>query len=137
MLEDAGRQRTALLAVIALSLACAPVSWVDDGITPSWVVYPVVLLIALWRVRRGTGALFVAISATVFFLVHLPWTWAALTGADENPLDRESPSSPLQWLVTLCLVPLLTAAVGWLVWVQRRRGAERTPTATDQEHAAS
>jgi hypothetical protein len=27
-------------------LLCAPVSWIDDGITPSWVVYPIALLIA-------------------------------------------------------------------------------------------
>ena len=113
--------RNLLLTVLALSLVCAPVSWVDDGITPSWVVYPVVLLIGLWRVLRGAGALFLAIAATVFFVVHLPWTWAALTGADENPLDRESPSSPAQWLITLCIVPLVTAAVGLWVWGQQRK----------------
>ena len=39
--------RQALLGVIILSLICAPVSWVDDGITPSWIVYPVVLLVVL------------------------------------------------------------------------------------------
>jgi hypothetical protein len=118
------QQRTALLSVILLSLACAPVSWIDDGVTPSWVVYPIALLVALWRVIRGEGALFVAIAATIFFLVHLPWTWAALTGAENNPLDRESPSNPLQWLITLCVIPLITAAIGWLVWRQRRAHAD-------------
>jgi len=91
--------------MIIVSLLCAHVSWADDGITPSWVVYPIVLLIALRRSRRGSGALFVSIAALAFLLVHLPWTCTALTGADENPLDRASPSSPVQWLVTLFVVP--------------------------------
>ena len=112
--------RRVLLVVIILSLICAPISWVDDGVTPSFVVYPIVLLVALWRVLRGGGALFVGIAALVFLLVHLPWTWAALTGADSNPLDRESPSSPVQWLVTLFAVPLLTTVAGWLIWFRDR-----------------
>ena len=120
------QQRTALVSVILLSLACAPVSWIDDGLTISFVIYPIALLVALWRVIRGEGALFVAIAATIFFLVHLPWTWAALTGAESNPLDRESPSSPLQWLITLCVIPLITAAIGWLIWRQRRAHADLT-----------
>jgi hypothetical protein len=117
------RRRTILFTLIAVNLLCAPISWVDDGVTPSWVVYPIVLLIAAWRVARGHGELFVAIAATVFWVVHLPWTWAALTGAGENPLDRESPSSPVQWLITLCLVPLVTAGVAWYLWRLGRREA--------------
>jgi hypothetical protein len=117
---DVQQWRRALPLMIILSLLCAPISWVDDGITPSWVVYPIVLLIALWRVRRGSGALFVGIAALVFLLVHLPWTWAGLTGADENPLDRASPSSPVQWLITLFAVPLLTSTVGWATWFKER-----------------
>ena len=118
--------RQAVLALVILSLLCAPVSWIDDGITPSWVVYPIVLLIALWRLRRGTGALFVGIAALVFLLVHVPWTYAALTGAEHNPLDRAAPSSPVQWLITLFVVPLVTSAVAFLTWHRER--SER-PTA--------
>ena len=66
--------RRALLVMIIASLLCAPASWVDDGITPSWVVYPITLIIALWRYRSGHGALFVAIAALVFLIVHLPWS---------------------------------------------------------------
>lgn len=116
--------RTALVVVIVASLLCAPVSWVDDGVTPSWVVYPLVLLVALWRVHRGRGALFVAVAALVFLVVHLPWTWAAVTGADHNPLDRASPSSPAQWLITLFVVPLVTTAVGWAAWTRDRKPLE-------------
>ena len=114
------RRGQALAAVIVISLLCAPVSWIDDGITPSWIVYPVVLLIALWRVSRGSGALFVGIAALVFLVVHLPWTYAAITGADENPLDRASPSSPVQWLITLFAVPVATCAVGFVIWFRER-----------------
>ncbi|SRR6266540_18132 len=112
--------RRALLVMITVSLLCAPVSWVDDGVTPSWVVYPIVLLIALWRFRRGHAALLVGIAALAFLIVHLPWSWAALTGADTNPLDRDSPSSLVQWLITLFAVPALTSAVGWITWSKQR-----------------
>ena len=121
--------RTILTVLILANLVCAPVSWVDDGITPSWIVYPLVLLLALWRVRRGQGALFVAIAATVFVVIHLPWTWAALTGADENPLDRDSPSSPVQWLITLFIVPAVTATIGWVLWHRRRTPSSPVRTA--------
>ena len=120
--EEVGRQfpwRQAVLALVLLSLLCAPVSWIDDGITPSWIVYPVVLLIALWRIRRGHGALYVGIAALVFLLVHLPWTRAALTGAGP-PLDRALPSSPVQWVVTLFVVPFATSLVGFVAWAQER-----------------
>ena len=117
---DTSSLRRAVLALVIVSLLCAPVSWIDDGITPSWIVYPIVLLIALWRLRRGSGALFVGIAALVFLLVHLPWTYAALTGAEQNPLDRASPSSPVQWLITLFLVPLVTSAVGFAAWRRER-----------------
>jgi hypothetical protein len=106
--------------MIIVSLLCAPVSWIDDGLTPSWVVYPIALLVALWRYRRGRGSLFVAIAALVFLIVHLPWSWAAVSGTGRNPLDRASPSSPVQWLVTLLIVPLLTSATGWITWSRER-----------------
>jgi hypothetical protein len=106
--------------MVVVSLLCAPVSWIDDGITPSWVVYPLILFVALWRLRAGKGTLFVGIAALVFLLVHVPWTYAALTGAEQNPLDRASPSSPVQWLITLFLVPLVTTVVGFLTWHRER-----------------
>ena len=112
--------RRALLLMIIVSLLCAPVSWVDDGFTPSWVVYPIALIVALWRYWTGHGALFVAIAALVFLIVHLPWSWAAITGAENNPLDRESPSSPVQWLITLSVVPLLTTAIAGITWFKQR-----------------
>jgi hypothetical protein len=81
---------------------------------------PIALLIALWRFRLGHGAPFVAIAALVFLIIHLPWTWAAITGAESNPLDRDSPSSSVQWIVTLFAVPLITCAIGWITWSKQR-----------------
>lgn len=111
---------TALLVVVVLNLLCAPWSWIDDGVTPSWVVYPLVLLVALYRLRRqDRGRLMVAIAASVFLVVHIPWVVAAVSG-DENPLDPDGPFNPGQWLVTLLVAPLAAAAVAWPAWRQHR-----------------
>ncbi len=118
---DAPPWRRLLMPAIVVSLLCAPWSWLDDGITPSWIVYPLVLLVGAWRVREGHGALFLGVAALVFLVVHLPWTWAAITGAETNPLNRESPSSPVQWLLTLFVVPLAASVIGWAAWVAERR----------------
>lgn len=111
--------RIMLLLVLA-SLACAPVSWIVDGVTPSFVVYPVALLVGLWRRSRGAGTLYFGIAGTIFLLIHLPWTWAAVTGADTNPVNQSAPAQPVEWLVTLFLVPLATAIVGFVCWRQQR-----------------
>jgi hypothetical protein len=84
-------------------------------------VYPIVLLVGLWRMRRGGGTLYFGIAATVFLLVHIPWTWAAFTGADSNPLSAEDPAHPLEWAATLFAVPLLTALAGFAAWREARR----------------
>ncbi|MDQ3823164.1 MAG: hypothetical protein M3321_07980 [Actinomycetota bacterium] len=117
------RWRGALVGLVLVSLACAPVSWVDEGFTPSWVVYPIALLVGLYRLRRGgeTGTLYVGIAALVFLIVHLPWTYAAVFG-DENPLNPDREFSPVQWLVTLFAIPLATAVVAWLARREARTG---------------
>jgi hypothetical protein len=57
--------------------------------------------------------------------VHIPWTWAAFTGADSNPLSAEDPAHPLEWGVTLFAVPLLTAITGVAASREAEREAER------------
>ena len=112
--------RTALLSLVVLSLICAPISWIDDGITPSWIVYPLLLLFGLWRMWRGKGTLYFGITATIFLLVHLPFSWAAVIG-DHSPAGADRPYNPVQWLITLFAVPLLTAIAGFLAWRELRR----------------
>jgi hypothetical protein len=112
-----------LRAAIIVSLLCAPVSWVDDGITPSWIVYPILLLVAWWRLRSGNGALMVGVVALAFLLVHLPFSWAAVSGADTSPSNPDLATSPIQWLVTLFVVPALTSTVGWITWLKSREAS--------------
>jgi hypothetical protein len=89
--RDSSLRRAFVLTFVLASLACAPVSWVLDGVTPSWIVYPLVLLVGLWRFRRGGGTLFFSIAATIFLLVHLPFTLAAITDSGENPYKDSVP----------------------------------------------
>src|SRR5215210_930759 len=105
----ASRRRTTLLALVVASLACAPWSWIVDGLTPSWVVYPVVLIVVLWPIRKGKGALLLGIPATVFLVVHLPWAWSALTGERAGSVPNELAVHRFEWALTLFVVPLLTA----------------------------
>jgi hypothetical protein len=119
--------RTVLLALVVVSLACAPVSWIDDGFTPSWIIYPLILLVGLWRMWRGHGTLYFGIAGTIFLLVHIPFTWAALFGS-QSPTGTDNPYNPVQWLITLFAVPLLTVIAGFLAWRearQARRSSER------------
>jgi hypothetical protein len=117
--------RRACMGMVLGSLVCAPVSWIDDGVTPSWVGYPVLLVVAAWRLRRGRGALFVAVTALLFLIVHLPFTWASMTGAEYSPTSRAQPTSAVQWPITLFAVPLVTSAVGWTTWYKERATGSR------------
>ena len=90
------------------------------GIALARLETAILLLLALWRLRSGKGALLVGVVALVFLLVHLPFTWAALSGADTSPSNPDLPTSPVQWLVTLFVVPALTSAVGWITWLKER-----------------
>ena len=122
-----GQCRRSCLVMVLVSLVCAPISWVDDGVTPSWVVYPVVLLVAARRLLRGRGALFLGAAAVVFLTVHLPFAWAGITSAEHSPTNSALPASPIQWLVTLFAVPLVTSAVGWTTWSKERSRSVTSP----------
>jgi hypothetical protein len=92
--------RTVLLALVVVSLACAPVSWIDDGFTPSWIIYPLTLLVGLWRMWPGHATLYFGIAETIFLLVHIPFIWTALFGS-RSPTGADKPYNPVQWLITL------------------------------------
>lgn len=119
--------RTTLLALVAVGLACAPWSWIVDGVTPSWVVYPVVLLVGLWRIARGGSTLYFGIAATIFLLVHVPWTWTAFTGQRISPLPAGIAVHRVEWTTTLFIVPLLTAFAGFAAWWQTRTSTSTQP----------
>jgi len=115
-----GRTILLVLVLVVASLACAPWSWVVDGVTPSFVVYPLALLVGLWRMRRGGGTLYFGIAAGVFFLVHLPWAWTAFTGERTGFLPDDLATHRFEWAVTLFVVPLLTAVAGFAAWREAR-----------------
>jgi hypothetical protein len=117
----ATRWRAALLVLIGASLASAPWSWIVDGLTPSWVVYPIVLLIGLWRMRRGGGTLYFAVAASVVLLVHVPFTWTAFTGERTSFLPDDLATHRLEWAITLFAIPLLTAVAGFGAWREAKR----------------
>ena len=106
-------------ALAIVNVLCAPVSWIDDGLTPSWVVYPLALLVGLWRLRRGKGLVFLAVAAIVFLLVHLPWSFAFLFGG-EHPLDSDLEYSPVQWNLTLLVAPAALAIAALWAWRRER-----------------
>jgi len=114
--------RTGALALALVSIAYAPVSWLVDGITPSYVVYPLLLLVGLWRYRHGAGMLFFGVTATIFVIVHAPFTWAAVAGGT-NPANGSPVHHPVEWIVSLLVLPVLTATAGFVAW--RREGAAR------------
>jgi hypothetical protein len=116
------RQVVAALAIV--NILCAPVSWIDEFVTPSWVVYPLALLTGLWRLRRGKGLVFLAVAAAVFLLVHLPWSFAFVLGGD-HPIDSDLEYSPVQWFLTLLVAPLALLVAALWAWRRERLETSR------------
>jgi hypothetical protein len=98
-----------LLALAALGLVFAVVSWIVEGVTPSWIVFPILLLVGLVRARRGgsSGTVWLGLSALVFLLVHLPFDKAALSDQCVNPTGSDKACHPAWWLVSLGAFPFL------------------------------
>ena len=92
-----------MLALAALGLVFAVVSWIVEGVTPSWIVFPILLLVGLVRARRGrsSGIVWLGLSALVFLLVHLPFDKAALSGTASIRRIRTRPAIRLGGLSLL------------------------------------
>jgi hypothetical protein len=107
-----------LVAAVAINLLGGLVFTLTEGLVPSWVVYPILLIIGLWMLHKRpiNGVLFLLGSATLFLLIHLPFTvligWRGSQCADCSPT--------LLW-VTLFIVPLLTNFAAIMAWQQARR----------------
>jgi hypothetical protein len=111
-----------LVVIVAANLLGGLVFTLTEGLVPSWVVYPILLIIGLWMLRRRaiTGALFLLGSAALFLLIHLPFT--VLIGLRGSQCADCSPT--LLW-VTLFIVPLLTAFAAMMTWQQVRRNESK------------
>jgi hypothetical protein len=64
----------------------------------------------------------VGVVALAFLLIHLPFSWAAVSGAD-RPATADVPTSPIQWPVTLFVVPAITSTIGWITWRKSREAS--------------
>ena len=111
-----------LIVAVAANLLGGLVFTLTEGLVPSWVVYPILLIIGLWMLHRRaiTGALFLLGSAALFLLIHLPFT--LLVGLRGSQCPDCSPT--LLW-VTLFIVPLLTAFAAMRTWQQVRRNESK------------
>ena len=81
-----------LLGLVTVNLVAGVVSLLDEGATPSWVVYPLLLLVGtallVWTPGR-IGIAFLGVSALLFLLVHVPFTVEAFSpGPCVNPGRR-------------------------------------------------
>lgn len=106
-----------LVVAVVANLLGGFVFTLTEGLVQSWVVYPILLIIGLWILHRRaiTGALFLLGSATLFLVIHLPFT--LLVGLRGSQCPDCSPT--LLW-VTLFIVPLLTTFVAMIAWQQAR-----------------
>ncbi len=111
-----------LVGAVAANLLGGLVFTLTESLVPSWVVYPILLIIGLWILRRRaiTGALFLLGSAVLFLLVHLPFTLLVGLRGSQCP----DCSLTLLW-VTFIIVPLLTAFAAMMTWQQVRRNESK------------
>ena len=107
-----------LVVAVAANLLGGLVFTLTEGLVPSWVVYPLLLIMGLWMLRRHSivGALFLLGSAVLFFLIHLPFT--VLVGLRGSQCADCSPT--LLW-ITLFIMSLLIVFVAIMAWRQARR----------------
>jgi len=117
--------------LVGVNLAAGLWSLIIDGVTPSWVVYPVLLVITIALLRRGMAAAsgYLAGLAALFTVMHLPFARAAVSPDCVHPADPDLVCHPLTWVVTLGIVPALTAVVATAVFLlARRKRLQPAPT---------
>jgi len=105
--------RPVLFALLGLNLAAAVWSWAVDGPTPSWVVYPLLLVAVPFLLRGGErrAAVYLSAVAALFTLVHMGFLRASVSDSCVHPADPDLACHPTTWLVTLGLVPAVTAVL--------------------------
>ena len=111
-----------LLALAVLSLGLGVASWIIEGITPSWIVFPIFLVLGLVRARKGgsSGIVWFGVSAFVFLLVHIPFDKAALSKHCVNPTGSDKACHRFFWLTSLGAVPLLVVVTAVVAFREAR-----------------
>ena len=127
MLQPAAWSKAVILLAI-LGLVFAVVSWIVEGVTPSWVVFPILLLAGLiWMRRDATaGIALLGAAALLFVLVHVPFVLEALSEECVNPVDSDRPCHRVWWLVSLGVYPVCLLVVAILAF-RERGGIWRIP----------
>lgn len=122
-------RRWLVVAVVA-NLVGGAVFVFTHGIVPSWIIYPIFLIIGLIRLRQGgsKGVVFLGVTALVFILVHFPFT---PFGPEGSACQRTSGSciQPILW-VSLFVLPLLALVVVWLAYREAKAGSASTRPAS-------
>jgi hypothetical protein len=117
-----------MIGLALLGFALAVTSWIVEGVTPSWVVFPILLVIGLLRARRGgtSGIVLLGIAALVFLFVHIPFVREALSDDCVNPVDSDKACHRVFWLVSLGLFPLAMVVTATLAF-REAGGVWRVP----------
>jgi D-alanyl-lipoteichoic acid acyltransferase DltB (MBOAT superfamily) len=120
-------RRWLVVAVIA-NLIGGAVWVISHAIVPSWIIYPIFLIIGLIRLRQGgsKGIVFLGVTALVFILVHFPFT----PFGPEGSVCKESFDPCIQSLgwISMFVLPLLALVVAWLTYREAKtRSASTRP----------
>ncbi len=110
--------KTILLALVAANVVGGLVFVFAEMLVPSFVVYPLFLIIGSIRLIRGggiTGVVFLTVTALVFIVVHLPFTRFGPEGS-----ACPECSSAVTW-PTLFVLPLALFLAGSAAWLDVRR----------------
>lgn len=109
--------------LIGVNLAAGVWSLSIDGVTPSWVAYPVLVLVTTALLRRGERAAsgYLALIAAVFTLMHLTFTREAVSSGCVHPANPDLACHPVTWIVTLGVAPAMTAVIACALFLRSRR----------------
>ena len=121
MALDRERWKTLLLTLVAANLVGGLAFVLTAELVPSWIVYPIFLVVGCVRLVRGggtTGIVFLAVTALVFIVVHFPFS---AFGPEGSGCKRALGCEPAVAWVTLSLLPLALLIAGALAWRDVRR----------------
>jgi hypothetical protein len=118
------RFATWLLGAVALNLVLNIVALFVEGVLPTTVLYPILLVYGGVQIlRRGGGSLFLLVVAAVMLVVHVPFVTEALSSACVHPFDANRPCNEGLWVVYLGVAPVLLGVAAALAWWKQRVNA--------------